>query len=81
MPTLMCGLAVVVLHQEQARVGEVVDVQELALRGAGAPDLDLGVGRSILASWNLRISAGSTWLRLEVEVVVRARRGSSASPR
>ena len=52
-------VAVVVFHQEQARVGEIVDVQELAPRRAGAPD---GGARSALhsASWNFRMSAGTT---------------------
>ena len=64
MPTLMWPSSVVVVHQEQAGVGEVVDVEELALGRAGAPDLDLGARRRRLASWNLRISAGSTWLEV-----------------
>ena len=34
-------VAVVVLHQEEARVGEVVDVQELTPRAAGPPHHDL----------------------------------------
>ena len=54
---------VVVLHEEQARIGEVVHVQELARGAAGPPDLDLAP-RSTFASWNLRISAGRTWLLL-----------------
>ena len=32
----------IVLHQENQRVGEIVDIQELAPRRAGAPDLELG---------------------------------------
>ena len=71
-PTLMCSGFVVVLHQEQAGVGEIVDVEELAPRRAGPPDHDLGAARSAFASWNLRISAGSTCELVEVEVVVRS---------
>ena len=48
----------VVLHQMDAGVGEVVDVEEFAARRAGAPDHDVADGRKCLASWNLRISAG-----------------------
>ena len=52
-------VAVVVLHQEQAGVGEIVDVEELAPRCAAAPD-DGACAPDILASWNLRINAGTT---------------------
>jgi hypothetical protein len=37
------AVVAVVVHEEQAGIGEVVDVEELAHRRPGAPDLDLGV--------------------------------------
>ena len=53
--------AVVIVEQKHRAVGEIVDVQEFAQRRACAPDHDL-VAPETFASWNLRISAGSTWL-------------------
>jgi hypothetical protein len=46
-------------EQEGAGVGQVVDVEELAPRRAGAPGHHLG--RPAFASWKRRIRAGSTW--------------------
>ena len=70
-PTLMCCGSLVVLHQEHARVGEIVDVQELAPRRAACPRPRPRRARSTFASWNLRISAGRTCELVEIEVVVR----------
>ena len=46
-PTLMCSAVVVAAHQEEAGVGEVVHVQELAARRAGAPDRHLAAARRL----------------------------------
>ena len=61
MPTLMWLSSLVVLHQVQAGVGEVVDVEELARRRP-VPQISTSAVPSAFASWNLRISAGRTWL-------------------
>ena len=41
---------------------EIVDIEELAQRRDPVPQTIASPRPSILASWNLRISAGSTWL-------------------
>ena len=61
-PTLIGGVAGVVAQQEDAGVGQVVDVQELAARRAGAPDRRRWRRRPVFASCSLRIRAGTTWL-------------------
>ena len=63
--------AVVVLHQEHARVGEVVDVQELAPRRAGAPDHDLALAGDLRVV-ELAHQRREHVRAREVEVVVRA---------
>ena len=70
-PTLMCPLAVVVLHQEHAGVGQVVDVQELAARRAGAPDHDLARARHLRVVELAHHRRQHVRAR-QVEVVVRA---------
>ena len=63
---------VVVAHQEQAGVGEVVDVQELAARASRCPRRrPRGCPRPSRRG-TCGSSAGSTCERVEVEVVVRA---------
>ena len=60
-PTLTKAFAVVVFHQEQTRLGEVVDVEEFTAGRARAP-AGHGRVRFTLASWNFRMRAGTTWL-------------------
>ena len=61
---------VVAAHEEEAGVGEVVHVQELAARGAGAPDRDLrpALGLRVV---ELPDEGGQHVRAREVEVVVR----------
>ena len=70
------GLVVAFRCQDQP-LDAVVDVEVLARRCSVAPQDDLVVGESII----FRIRAGITWELCEVEVVARARRGSSAAGR
>ena len=81
-PTLTWLVAGVVLHQEaRSASAQIVDVQELAPRRAGAPDLDSSAPGQLRLVRPCAISAGSTWLRSAGRNCRRGRRGWSAWPR
>ena len=79
-PTLMWPLVLVVLHQEHAGVGQVVDVQELAPRRAGAPDHHLA-SRPRASRRGTCASAPAARASWSDRSCRSGRRGSSASPR
>ena len=60
-PTLMCSSSRVVLHQEQARVARSSTWRNSRI-GDPVPHTSTSRIGWPIESWNLRISAGSTWL-------------------
>ena len=64
-------VVVVVVHQVDAAIGEIIDVKEFAARRPASPQLDASSRRRASRRGTCGSCAGSTWLELEIEVVVR----------